>query len=136
MLSFPLLRPVLTREPVRGTWANLVDGRLGAVRSDIVNVYVVNGCPLVSCTALVHMADPGVTGCSPLCGSDYRDAVQTQRRLPPLHPEVSCKERDWPACEAGLRRDDSKPDGDARTSVISQSSPCSLGFQTISLSVW
>jgi hypothetical protein len=35
----------------------------------------------------VHSTGPGMVGCSPLSGSDYPDATQTQRRPPPPHPE-------------------------------------------------
>jgi hypothetical protein len=37
--------------------------------------------------ALVHSTGPGMVGCSPFSGSDYPDAIQTQRRPPPPHPE-------------------------------------------------
>ena len=54
--------------------------------------------------ALVHLAGPGMVGCSSLSGSD--------RPMPHKHnadrrhhiPKMSFKVRNWPAYEAGLRR--------------------------------
>jgi hypothetical protein len=57
----------------------------------------------------VHSTGPGMVGCSPLSGSDYPDATQTQRRHHTLlrvlsRPKMSFKVQNWPAYEAGLRR--------------------------------